>query len=208
VYHYWDEVALNPPTGAIKATVDMLYQPTSWEYIQFLYLANDKQNAFLADQGDYILEAWLNTGMAAPHVMASAEWKSDTQALEIDADTVQESTGGKVNFSLHAGADNSGRSYFILGSVTGTEPGTPLPGGLTTLPLNWDAFTNLVMSLWNSPIFHEFMGQLDPSGRAAALFDTLGPLPGGSAGLVLYYAYTLHQPFDFVSNPVEITIVP
>ena len=52
--------------------VELLYQPTSWEYIQFLHLANDGSNAFLADEGVNMLEAWLNTGMAAPHPMASA----------------------------------------------------------------------------------------------------------------------------------------
>ncbi len=73
-YNYWDEVSLNPPAGAAYAAIDMLYQPTSWEYIQFLYLGNNKQNAFLANEGDYMLEAWLNTGMAVPYVMASASW--------------------------------------------------------------------------------------------------------------------------------------
>ncbi len=73
-YNHWDEITLDPPPGAETATVEMLYQPTSWEYIQFLYLGNNKQNAFLANEGDYMLEAWLNTGMAAPHVMASAVW--------------------------------------------------------------------------------------------------------------------------------------
>lgn len=73
-YNHWDEIALNPPAGATYATIDLLYQPTSWEYIQFLYLANNRQNAFLGNEGSHILEAWLNTGMAAPYVMASTEW--------------------------------------------------------------------------------------------------------------------------------------
>ncbi|HSE99230.1 MAG TPA: hypothetical protein VLD57_13255, partial [Blastocatellia bacterium] len=55
-------------------TVDLLYQPTSWEYVQFLYLANSRGNAFLANEGAYLLEAWLNTGMAAPYTLASAIW--------------------------------------------------------------------------------------------------------------------------------------
>ncbi|NIR00386.1 MAG: hypothetical protein GTN78_09330, partial [Gemmatimonadales bacterium] len=73
-YNYWDNVILSPPPGAAYAAIDLLYQPTSWEYIQFLYLANDGQNAFLANEGAYMLEAWLNTGMAAPYVMTSATW--------------------------------------------------------------------------------------------------------------------------------------
>ena len=73
-YNHWDEVTLSPPSDAAYATIDLLYQPTSWEYVQFLYLANKKDNAFLASEGDNLLEAWLNTGMAAPVVMASAAW--------------------------------------------------------------------------------------------------------------------------------------
>jgi hypothetical protein len=73
-YNYWDEVALSPPAGATWADIRLLYQPTSWEYVQFLYLANRRQNAFLANEGDYLLDAWLNTGMAEPQVMASTTW--------------------------------------------------------------------------------------------------------------------------------------
>lgn len=74
IYNYWDEVDLSPPLGAVQATISMLYQPTSWEYIQFLSLANKKSITFLANEGDYLLDAWLNTGMAAPHVMATTTW--------------------------------------------------------------------------------------------------------------------------------------
>jgi hypothetical protein len=73
-YNYWDEVALNPPAGAAYATIDLLYQPTSWEYILFLYRANTGQSTFLAEEGANLLQAWLNTGMAQPYVMASATW--------------------------------------------------------------------------------------------------------------------------------------
>jgi len=30
-YNHWDEITLNPPPGAETATVEMLYQHTSWE---------------------------------------------------------------------------------------------------------------------------------------------------------------------------------
>jgi hypothetical protein len=80
-YEYWDEFILNPPPGADHAIVDLLYQPTSWEYVQFLNLANDQSIAFLADVGDHMLEGWLNTGMASPYVMASAVWGLSPQPL-------------------------------------------------------------------------------------------------------------------------------
>lgn len=73
-FNHWDQIDLNPPDGAAYATLDLLYQPTSWEYIQFLFLANTRTVAFLADEGANLLDAWLNTGMAEPYVMASTVW--------------------------------------------------------------------------------------------------------------------------------------
>lgn len=74
VYNYWDSFQLTPPANATSAAINMMYQPTSWEYIQFLHLANTGQNVFLANEGVYLLEAWRATGMAEPHVMATASW--------------------------------------------------------------------------------------------------------------------------------------
>ena len=74
-YDYWDELTLNPPAGAVSATIRLMYQPTSWEYVQFLYLANQTDNPQLASTGRDYLDAWLNTGMAEPHVMATATWQ-------------------------------------------------------------------------------------------------------------------------------------
>lgn len=76
VYNYWDEVPLNPPAGAAYAEIRLLYQPTSWEYVQFLYLANTGANAFLANEGVNLLNAWLATGQAEPYTMASTTWGS------------------------------------------------------------------------------------------------------------------------------------
>jgi len=64
------------------ATIELLYQPTSWEYIQFLWLANGRESSFLADEGANMLEAWLNTGMATPYVMASAVWGNPPARLK------------------------------------------------------------------------------------------------------------------------------
>ncbi len=42
-----------------------------------MYLANDRQNAYLTDVGVNLLTAWLNSGMAEPHVMATGAWTQD-----------------------------------------------------------------------------------------------------------------------------------
>jgi cytochrome c2 len=92
-FNYWDAFALNPPAGAVSADIQLMYQPTSWEYIQFLDHANNGSITFLADEGVNILDAWLNTGMAAPHVMASTSW----DAPDADEDGVPDSTDNCTN---------------------------------------------------------------------------------------------------------------
>jgi hypothetical protein len=70
------------------AEITLYYQGTSWEYIQFLNLANDGQNAFLGQEGVNMLEAWINADvpvaievagdrkMVPPVVMATASWEA------------------------------------------------------------------------------------------------------------------------------------
>jgi hypothetical protein len=70
-YEHFDRVTFSPPAGAVRGEVELLYQTTSWEYIQFLALANNGSNAFLANEGANMLEAWLHTGMSEPYEMAS-----------------------------------------------------------------------------------------------------------------------------------------
>ena len=127
--------------------------------------------------------------------------------LFTDTDEISEATGGTANLTLAAGSTNANRKYLLLGSMSGTEPGIPLPGGNAVLPLNWDLFTNVVLSMLNTSVFTDFMGYLDGSGSGMAQLN-LPPLGSGYAGLKMYFAYCLNGPYDFASNPVTIEIVP
>ena len=71
-YDYWDENSFSIPPGSTHLTVRLLYQQTSWEYIQFLWLANDGASPFLGAEGVNMLDAWLNTGMSVPIEMTAA----------------------------------------------------------------------------------------------------------------------------------------
>ena len=130
-----------------------------------------------------------------------------THLLEADTFALSEASGGTVNFAINAGAANGNRAYVILGSITGTAPGTPLPGGEATLPLNWDLFTNVVIDFINSAMFSGFMGTLSPGGSAAPVFNTLGPIPG-IQDITLSFACGLNGPWDFASNPISVEITP
>ena len=114
-YDYYDELNLTPPSGAKSAIIDLLYQPTSWEYIQFLYLANDGSSGFLGDEGNNMLEAWLHTEMAKPLVMASAAWHDSVAQCEVDAPALVSASAGdkEVALSWTALSDESVISYSV-----------------------------------------------------------------------------------------------
>jgi hypothetical protein len=73
-FNYWDEFQLNPPAGADHAQISLVYQTTSWEYLSFLFLANDGSVPHLADTGKDLIRSWMRTGMARPEVMATVTW--------------------------------------------------------------------------------------------------------------------------------------
>lgn len=73
-YDYFDDVALTPPAGATRAEVELLYQTSSWEYIQFLLLANPGTSPFLATAGQDLFDAYMATGQSTPEVMTTARW--------------------------------------------------------------------------------------------------------------------------------------
>ncbi|RKY21176.1 MAG: hypothetical protein DRQ55_05215 [Planctomycetota bacterium] len=114
--------------------------------------------------------------------------------------------GGTVDLMLDAGSAFAGRSYVLLGTASGSAPGTPLPGGLVSLPLNFDWLTFLLIDNLNTPLFTHFSGVLDASGRASAQLNL--PPVAGAAGLSMHYAFLTRAPYDFVSNAVQLTFVP
>jgi outer membrane protein assembly factor BamB len=128
--------------------------------------------------------------------------------LIADLAEIEASTAATVNFTLDAGTASAGRTYLLLGTLSGTQPGTPLPGGLETLPVNWDVFTDVVFLLLNSAVFDDFLGVLDGSGQGAAQLNSPGGLPPIAIGVAMHYAFTINNPFDFASNPIAVQIVP
>jgi len=71
-FDHFAESLFGVPDQAESVTVTLLYQQTSWEYIQFLFLNNDGLSPFLGAEGINLLDAWANTGMAEPIALATA----------------------------------------------------------------------------------------------------------------------------------------
>lgn len=127
--------------------------------------------------------------------------------LLIDTSVLSAAQGGTVNFTLDAGTANGNRNYLLLGSVTGTSPGTPLPGGLVTIPLNRDWFTDYILARLNTSVFSNFLGTLGAAGGAMSALNA-PPLHSNWIGKTLHFAYALDNPWDYASDAVEIEIVP
>jgi hypothetical protein len=126
--------------------------------------------------------------------------------LTVFPDEVNAWYGGTVEFKLNGGPDMANRSYGLFGTLSGTLPGTTLPGGLV-LPINWDWYTAAILglALQGSPITMDFIGELDLDGYAKASLN----LPGHCLlydDLLSDFAWCSVSPFDLVSNSVEVLI--
>ena len=126
--------------------------------------------------------------------------------LTADNDEIYSVGGGTVNFTLTGGAANAGKPFALLGSNSGTSPGTTLPGGLV-LPLNRDLVTNFTWGNPTHPFFTNFQGNLDASGNATATLSTTFVPSAVPPGSVLSFAWMTTFPFDFVSNPVDVNVI-
>lgn len=157
------------------------------------------------DQGGFIV-VWRDNdyGISEYHVMA--QFIAVVPCLLVADNASVPEAGGSVNFTLDAGVENAGDQCFLMCGLLGTSPGTTLPGGLV-VPCNWDPVVMpIVRSLNNIAIFFDFIGTLDGNGQAFPRFEWPG-YPG-SAGLIIYFAGCTIYPFDFVTNSVEIEVVP
>lgn len=89
--------------------------------------------------------------------------------------------GGTVEFAIDVGAGYAFQPYLLAPSLSGTTPGTPLPGG-ALLPLNLDALTMWAIDNANTPPYAMNLGILDAQGRASASVTIpAGALAAGSS---------------------------
>ena len=111
--------------------------------------------------------------------------------------------GEAVPFTVNRGAADAGRAYALLGSASGTHPGTPFAN--VVLPLNRDGFFNWT---WSGPAeFAGSIGVLDAAGRAEALLDA----PAGDwtplIGTRLHFCGLIGGPTYDVTNVLAVEVV-
>jgi hypothetical protein len=131
----------------------------------------------------------------------------DNLGLMLDNPEIVAFDGGSCNFTLTAGADNAGRLYWVVGSFSGYDPGFPLFGGGTMVPVNWDILTVMTINFPNTPLFTAFRMPLDPLGYGTATLNV--PSMDLVVPVTLHFAFFLWgHPWEFASNAVRMDLIP
>jgi hypothetical protein len=79
---YWDDSLYGIKPGAVTAQINLYYQSTSKEYIEFLRDENTSNSI-----GQTLYDLWNNNGKCPPELMASATLAVSVPAVEADLDT-------------------------------------------------------------------------------------------------------------------------
>ena len=155
---------------------------------------------------------WCDIATAASTDFNHNDVPDECEMLAEDGDEIALSMGGSVTFTLDAGTANAGKTYWLLGSSTGTTPGTSIQNG-NVLPLNAinDPWFRLTMLNPNTPVLATTLGTLDANGRATAQLTLPAGTPSILAGWTLDHAFVLYDPvqrFFAASNSVPMTLAP
>ncbi len=131
------------------------------------------------------------------------------QSLEVLGSPVSAASGGRLDFLLDAGPERAGASFLVLGS------GSPAPGGLEiagmALPLERDAFTDLLLQEPGALAVVDLDGRLDAQGRGAAALELAPGTPLPAVWLDRPYRFCFVATdgmAPFVSNVVTAELVP
>jgi len=115
----------------------------------------------------------------------------------------------QVSIAVNAGPAAAGQLYLVLGTLSGTSPGTQVAPGLT-LPLNWDGLTTGLLDAVNTPLLVNGFGSLDQNGTAQAKFN-LPPGLGLLSGKTIHWSALGATPasqFLFVTNASALVLLP
>ncbi|MBL8756082.1 MAG: hypothetical protein JNK15_22505 [Planctomycetes bacterium] len=132
-----------------------------------------------------------------------------TPFVRSDQATLSLAAGGTLHPTVVAPClDPATTLYLIAWTGSGTAPGLLLAPGVT-LPLNFDALTQLGLDGLNGAVFGNFLGVLDAQGLGHATF-TLPPSTALPVGPTHFAALLLGQSqlFTATTNPVALTLLP
>jgi hypothetical protein len=117
------------------------------------------------------------------------------------------SSGFQHSLNYLGESSRAGEIYQAFLSASGAWPGVNLP---PHVPLNIDIFTTIAIDLVNTPLFVNFLGQLDARGRARLTFALPAPIAAATVGMRFNFVGISVDGSNrySVTNPVELIIEP
>jgi len=149
---------------------------------------------------------------ANPFTDGGSAYEVQLGTLYHGAPTISASTGGTQNLLLRAGQSKANQVFVLLGSGSGTFPGTFDPLSGVTVPLNFDAYFLQLLNTGGAGLLSPFFGFLDANGQASGTF-TIPAVSPSFVGISLHHAYVTVDIFGTTlasgaSNAARVTIAP
>ncbi|MEZ6038584.1 MAG: hypothetical protein R3F29_13970 [Planctomycetota bacterium] len=136
--------------------------------------SGDGSPSWFNGNGDVVFRQGLNGGLLAALVRGhTGQFVAKPASFSIAA-------GGTQTFVVDAGPANAFNFYAIVGTQSGTRPGTVIPPlGLLNIPLNFDSWTAMSIDLFNTPVYSNTLWFTDANGQATGSFNLPAGLPLG-----------------------------
>lgn len=102
-------------------------------------------------------------------------------------ETLSVAAGGVQSLDIAMGSSHASELYYLLGSTSGTTPGTYAGDGVT-VPLNLDSYFLHTLANPNTAPLTNSVGSLDANGQATALFTLPPALDPALVGMTVHHA--------------------
>ncbi|TAJ16621.1 MAG: hypothetical protein EPO68_10785 [Planctomycetota bacterium] len=134
---------------------------------------------------------------------------ADIGTLFHTAPEISTAAGGSQDLLLRAGPAHAGEIWVMVGSISGTNPGTAVPGTSLTLPLVLDAYSSAILA-GGAPL-SKVIGVLTPLGIGQSTLALPAGVAAALAGTVVHHAYVAldaNGAFTHASNAAALRLAP
>jgi len=159
-------------------------------------------------------------GAARRAAVGSGNVATSTPAVQVyDLGTLYHGTnaisvaaGGTRGLYVRAGEARAGDVFLLLGSLSGSTPGTPDPVTGWTIPINVDAYTLFLIQNGGGAILSPWIGVLDADGRVDATYAVAPGTSASFAGRTVHHTFLAVDPTTLtltaIGNAVRVRLLP
>lgn len=210
INQYWDEPMYGQAchgNGGKYSYVGLELQEADWSVAGLWFAGSAVMMDISGSSGRDMFMTWTCFGDPSLCVIG----QNLPKELLVDNLVLSQASPSSASFTVKRGPSGAGETYFLMASLSGSDPGTPLAGG-DVLPLNYDALTTYSLVHPMGPVFMNFVGVLDSNGEAFPSLSTASvvPLDPAVIGAELNLAAATWQSSNqmHATNGVTLTFAP